>query len=97
MFGRPKDSLPRSYLPLSSGPPAADTITAGRVFQRLDIARFNACLMAWLREALPAGAAHPLSLCGWQNPARQCPKSLARGRGQCLGKQPAWFIEKVLP
>ena len=55
LFGQQKYDLLRRYLALPHGPPAVDTYR--RVFERLDVARFNACFMAWMQEVLPAAAA----------------------------------------
>ena len=52
LFGQQKEALLRRYLPLPYGPPAVDTFR--RVFEKLDVARFNACFMAWMQEILPA-------------------------------------------
>lgn len=62
LFGQQKQALLRRYLPLPYGPPSADTI--GRVFQRLDVTRFNACFMAWMHEVLPAGATNQICVDG---------------------------------
>lgn len=62
LFGQQKEALLRRYLSLPYGPPSADTIS--RVFQRLDVTRFNACFMAWMREVLPAEAAHQICVDG---------------------------------
>lgn len=62
LFGQQKEALLRRYLPLPYGPPSADTV--GRVFQKLDVARFNACFMAWMHEVLPAEAAGQLCVDG---------------------------------
>lgn len=51
LFGQQKESLLRRYLPLPHGIPSADTFS--RVFERLDVTRFNACFMAWMQEVLP--------------------------------------------
>ncbi|MEJ7660291.1 MAG: transposase family protein [Hymenobacter sp.] len=51
-LGSKKKPLLRRYLPLPYGPPAVDTFR--RVFEKLDVARFNACFMAWMQEILPA-------------------------------------------
>lgn len=52
LFGQQKEALLRRYLPLPAGPPAVDTYR--RVFEKLDVGRFNACFMAWMQEVLPA-------------------------------------------
>ena len=44
LFGEQKEALLRRYLPLPHGTPSADTFS--RVFERLDVAQFNACFMA---------------------------------------------------
>ena len=62
LFGQQKEALLRRYLPLPYGPPSADTIS--RVFQRLDVARFNACFMAWMHEILPPETAAQLCIDG---------------------------------
>lgn len=51
LFGQQKHALLRRYLALPYGPPSADT--SCRVFQRLAVARFNACFLAWVQEVLP--------------------------------------------
>lgn len=51
LFGQQKEALLRRYLPLPYGPPAVDTFR--RVFEKLDVAHFNACFMAWMQEILP--------------------------------------------
>lgn len=51
LFGQQKAALLRPYLTLPYGPPSADIIS--RVFQRLDVARCNACFLAWMQEVLP--------------------------------------------
>ena len=55
LFGQQKEALLRRYLPLPHGAPAVDTYR--RVFERLDVTRFNACFLAWMQEVLPAEAA----------------------------------------
>ena len=42
--------------------PKVDTYR--RVFERLDVARFNACFMAWMQEVLPATVAEQVCLDG---------------------------------
>ena len=49
-------------MPLPYGPPSADTIS--RVFQKLDVPRFNACFMAWMHELLPTETAGQLCVDG---------------------------------
>ena len=44
LFGQQKEGLLRRYRPLPAGPPAIDTCR--RVFEKLDVTRFNACFMA---------------------------------------------------
>lgn len=57
LFGQQKEALLRRYLPLPYGPPAVDTYR--RIFEKLDVTRFNACFMAWMQEVLPTEeAAH---------------------------------------
>lgn len=62
LFGEQKQSLLRRYLPLPAGPPSADTFR--RVFQRLDVDRFNACFLAWGQEVLPPDTCAQLCLDG---------------------------------
>jgi predicted transposase YbfD/YdcC len=62
LFGQQKEALLRRYLLLPYGPPSADTIS--RVFQKLDVARFNACFMAWMHEVLPPETAGQLCIDG---------------------------------
>ena len=54
LFGQQKHALLCRYLRLPHGPPAYDTYL--RVFEKLDVGRFNACFMAWMQEVLPAEA-----------------------------------------
>lgn len=65
LFGQQKAALLRPYLALPYGPPSADTIS--RIFQRLDVARFNACFLAWVQEVLPP---IPVPSSAWM--ARRC-------------------------
>lgn len=62
LFGQQKYDLLRRYLALPHGPPAGDTFR--RVFERLDVARFNACFMAWMQEVLPAEVASQVCVDG---------------------------------
>lgn len=62
LFGQQKYDLLRRYLALPHGPPAVDTYR--RVFERLDVARFNACFMAWMREVLPTEEASHICIDG---------------------------------
>lgn len=51
-WGQYKLDWLRRYLPYAHGVPSHDTI--GRVFARLDPARFGACFIAWMRRLCPA-------------------------------------------
>lgn len=62
LIGQQKFALLRRYLALPHGVPAVDTYR--RVFERLDVARFNACFMAWMQEVLPAETAGQVCLDG---------------------------------
>lgn len=46
-----KEALLRRYLPLPKGTPSVDTFN--HIFERLNVARFNACVMVWMQEILP--------------------------------------------
>lgn len=62
LLGEQKEALLRRYLPLPHGIPSADTFS--RVFARLDVAQFNACFMAWMREMVPPEQAGQLCIDG---------------------------------
>ena len=89
LFGQQKETLLRRYLPLPAGPPAVDTYR--RVFEKLDVARFNACFMAWMQEVLPAEAAGQVcvdgkTLCGTGAKPLHVVSAVASGSGLSLGQ-----------
>lgn len=62
LFGQQKYAVLCRYLALPHGVPAVDTFR--RVFERLDVARFNACFMAWMQEVLPPEKASQVCIDG---------------------------------
>jgi len=82
-------SLLRRYLPLPNGTPSADTFS--RVFERLDVARFKACFMAWMQEVLPPEQASQIwvdgkTLCGSGPKPLHVVSAVASTNGLSLGQ-----------
>ena len=89
LFGQQKEGLLRRYLPLPAGPPAVDTYR--RVFEKLNVTRFNACFMAWMQEVLPADRAGQLcvdgkTLCGTGARPLHVVSAVASASGLSLGQ-----------
>ena len=74
---------------MPAGLPAVDTCR--RVFEKLDVTRFNACFMAWMQEVLPADRAGQFcvdgkTLCGTGARPLHVVSAVASASGLSLGQ-----------